>query len=239
MMTGPFINSAGIIAGTLFGASCGRYIPARLKERMPLVFGIIAMGLGAVMIVKVKQLPPVTISLLIGTILGELIRLEDGVQKLASKTRALMERMLPSPDNGMGHEEFLESFVSMLVLFCVSGMGIFGSMNEGMTGDFSMLLVKALLDCFTAAIFAISLGYTLALAALPQFLVQAALFFGATLIMPLTSDVMIADFSAVGGFIMLATGFRICKLVPFAVANMVPSLFLIFPLSALWSRIAF
>ena len=148
-----------------------------------------------------------------------------------------MERFLPAPADEIGHEEFLESFVAMLVLFSISGTGVFGAMNEAMTGDPSMLIVKSFLDLFTAVIFAASLGYSLVAAVLPQFLVQTALFFGASFIIPLTTDGMIADFSAVGGLIMLATGLRICGILSFSVANMIPALFLIFPFSALWARL--
>ena len=69
-MIGPIINSAGIVAGSLIGASCGKKIPRRLKERMPRVFGVVSLGIGIVMIVKVASLPPVTLAFLIGTILG-------------------------------------------------------------------------------------------------------------------------------------------------------------------------
>jgi len=122
------------------------------------------------------------------------------------------------------------------VLFCASGTGIFGAMNEGMTGDYSLLMVKSFLDLFTAAIFATALGYTVATLAIPQFIIQAALFFLAVKILPLTTPMMIADFSACGGLIMVATGFRIAGIKNFAVANMLPALFLAMPISALWLR---
>jgi Uncharacterized membrane protein, possible Na+ channel or pump len=71
----------------------------------------------------------------------------------------------------------------------------------------------------------------------PQLLIQLSLFALAAYIMPLTNEQLIADFSAVGGLIMLATGFRIAKIKSFAVANMLPAIIIVMPLSALWSRI--
>ena len=68
-------------------------------------------------------------------------------------------------------------------------------------------------------------------------MIQIALFFGAAYIMPMTTPAMIADFSAVGGLVMLATGFRICGVKPFPVANMLPGLFLAMPLSHLWASL--
>lgn len=234
MMIGPIVNGLGVITGSFSGAFLGDKIPENLRKKLPMVFGCASMGLGIAMIMRVKTLPPVILALLLGTIIGELLNIEGGIQYLAGKARKGIEKVLTPPKNGITQEEFMEKFVAMIVLFCASGTGVFGSMNEGMVGDPSLLIVKAFLDFFTAGIFAISLGYTLAVAAIPQFLIQAGLFFGAAYILPLTTPVMIADFSAVGGLIMFATGFRICGILSFPIANMLPALFIAMPLTALW-----
>lgn len=200
-----------------------------------MVFGCASMGLGIAMVMKVNILPAVILSLLIGSIFGEAIKLEKGIQKAASSLRGIIEKRFSPVDASMTQEEFMEKFIAILVLFCASGTGIFGSMNEGMTGDASMLIVKAFLDLFTAGIFAISLGLPVAALAIPQFILQAILFFAAQSIMPLTTPTMIADFSAVGGLIMFATGFRICGIMPFPIASMHPSLLLAMPISYAWS----
>jgi len=236
-MIGPIVNGAGIIAGSLCGALLGDKVPLNLRTRLPLVFGFSSMGLGVSMIVKAQTMPAVILALLFGTILGELLRIESGIHHLAGKSKTFMERHFSPPDSGITKEEYMERLVSMIVLFSVSGMGIFGAMKEGMSGDPSLLYIKTILDLFTALIFATSLGMTLALASIPQFLIQSALFLAAAVIMPLTNEVMISDFSAVGGFLMLATGFRICGIVSFPISNMIPGLFLAMPLSALWNSL--
>ena len=235
-MIGPFVNGASVVLGSLTGASMGNRISENLRTKMPLVFGVSSMGLGIAMIVKVKFLPAVILALLVGTMIGELIHLETGIQKLAAKTKGFIEKFAKPMDDSLTQEQFLEKFVAILVLFCASGTGIFGAMNEGMTGDTSLLMVKSFLDLFTAAIFATALGFTVATLAIPQFLIQGSLFLLATKILPMTTPFMIADFSACGGLIMVATGFRIAGIKPFAVANMLPALFLAMPLSALWLR---
>ncbi|WP_262484744.1 undecaprenyl-diphosphate phosphatase, partial [Citrobacter braakii] len=85
-----------------------------------------------------------------------------------------------------------------------SGTGIFGSMQEGMTGDPSILIAKAFLDFFTATIFATTLGVAVAVICVPMLLIQLALATCATLILPLTTPAMMADFTAVGGLLLLA-----------------------------------
>jgi len=234
-MIGPFVNGASVVLGSLTGASMGNKISENLRTKMPLVFGVSSMGLGIAMIVKVKFLPAVILALLVGTAIGELLHLEDYIMKLASKTRGFIDK-IAKPAEGISHEEFLGKFVAILVLFCASGTGIFGAMNEGMTGDTSLLMVKSFLDLFTAAIFATALGYSVATLAIPQFVIQGSLFLLATKILPMTTPFMIADFSACGGLIMVATGFRIAGIKPFSVANMLPALFIAMPISALWVR---
>nr|WP_320012741.1 DUF554 domain-containing protein [uncultured Desulfobulbus sp.] len=233
-MIGPFINGSAIVVGSVAGALLGPKLNSNLKTRMPMVFGCASMGLGVAMIVKVKFLAPVVLALVVGSIFGELIQLEIVFQKAATRSKKLIEKFT-KPTSEISQEEFLDKFVALLVLFCMSGTGVYGAMSEGMTGDPTLLIVKSILDFFTAPIFASSMGMTVGVLALPQFCVQAGLYLCASLILPLTTPDMLADFSACGGLIMLATGFRICSIKQFPVANMLPALLLVMPLSWLWA----
>lgn len=237
-MIGPFVNSSAVLLGGLSGAALGHKMPVRIKTSLPLVFGLCSMGLGIATTIKVQHLAALVLAIILGSALGELICLEKGIGALSERMRNLVEKVLPkAQDSGLSEAAYLQTFVAVLVLFCASGTGIFGSMQEGMTGNPTILIAKSLLDFFTSAIFATQLGYAVAAIAVPQFAIQVALFFGASFIIPLTTPVLIADFSAVGGLIMFATGFRICKIKEFAVANMIPALFLAMPISALWTRL--
>lgn len=233
-MIGPFVNSAAVIVGGVSGAVLGERVSKNLRHKMPMIFGCASMGLGIAMVVKVKFLPVAILALLLGSIIGELIHLEAGIGKVAGVVRRMIDKVITPPKNDLSQEEYMEKFIAIMVLFCASGTGIFGAMKEGMTGDASLLIVKAFLDLFTAGIFAIALGFPVVTLAIPQFIIQAGLFFGAATIIPLTSPAMIADFSAVGGLIMFATGFQICGIVSFPIANMLPSLLIAMPISALW-----
>lgn len=120
------------------------------------------------------------------------------------------------------------------MLFCASGLGVVGSLTEGITGDFQLLFVKALMDFFTALIFSISLGIALIAIAIPQLLIQIALILLAKLIMPYMDEIAFADFSACGGIIMIAVGLRIAQIKVFAVVNFLPALLFVVPISYLW-----
>ena len=103
-----------------------------------------------------------------------------------------------------------------------------------MTGDHSILMAKSILDLFTALIFACSLGMVVSVIAIPQMVIFLILFFCAGIIYPMCTPAMIADFKACGGFIMLATGFRMVKLRMFPIADMIPGMILVMPASWLW-----
>ena len=127
--------------------------------------------------------------------------------------------------------------ITALVLFCASGTGIYGSLVSGMTGDHSILISKSILDFFTAMIFACRLKKSVMLIGIPQLLVFCLLFYGARLILPLSTPAMIADFKACGGFVLLATGFVIMKVKDIPVANMIPAMVLAMPVSCLWAML--
>ena len=105
-----------------------------------------------------------------------------------------------------------------------------------MTGSSTILLSKSVLDLFTAMVFACSLGAVVAVVAVPQFIIFLLLFLAAKAIYPLTTPDMIADFKACGGFLLIATGFRIAKIREFPIADMLPAMVLVMPLSALWTQ---
>lgn len=232
---GPYINGAAIVLGAFIGAALGGRVPEQLRHNLTLMFGLSSMGMGITMIAQVNAMPAMIISVLLGTLIGEIILLENGINKLASSAKGLIEKILPYKPKGVpSQEEFLAKFVAITILFSFSGTGIFGAMNEGMSGDASILIVKALLDFFTAIIFATTLGIAVATIFVPQTLLQLILAYGAVVIIPLVTPEMRADFGAVGGMLMVAAGLRICGIAMFRVANMLPALFLAMPVSALF-----
>lgn len=209
-----------------------------LPNVLPLTFGVTSMALGVVLIVKIAIIPAVVLAILAGSFIGEMCRAEDGIRFVAGKIRKVVDVAFPKKGDVYSQEEFMDRYVALIVTFCVSGTGIFGAMNEGMTGDPSLLIAKALLDLFTAWIFAATLGYSVAVIAIPQFLIQIVLLLGAKQILPLVTPQMVGDFSACGGVIMLATGFCIAGIKSFPIANMLPALALVMPISFFWAKVA-
>ena len=237
MPIGVIINNNVIFLGGIAGALLGNKLPEKYKEQLNLIFGLCSMGMGISSIVLMKYMPAVVFALIIGTIVGLVFNLGDKVYELCSRLQKVMIRIVPKKETNMSETEFLATLITVIVLFCSSGMGIYGSLSEGMTGDSSLLITKSILDFFTAAIFACNLGYIVSLIAVPQFVIFTTLFLSASFIVPLTTPDMIADFKACGGFLMVAAGFRILKLKMFPVVDMIPAMILVMPFSWFWINI--
>lgn len=233
MFTGPIVNATAIIVGGLVGATFGKFIPKRIRDTLPSIFGLSSVALGITLIITVKYMTPVVLALIMGTIIGELLSIENIINQAAGKLRSVVDRAFPT-QHSVSHDHFVKDFVALLVLFSLSGTGIFGAMHEGMTGDSSILYIKTILDLFTAMIFAASLGISVISIAVPTLLIQVSLAILANELLPIITANMIADFSTTGGIVMLATGLRICGIKRFAIANMIPALLLAMPFSYLW-----
>lgn len=207
MPIGVIINSLAILGGGVIGSLVGPKLKQEFKDNLSSVFGACAFGMGISAIVPMKNLPAVIFALIVGTAIGLSVHLGDRINDAGQGMQKIVSKFIQEP-NGSHPEEFTATLVTIIVLFCASGTGIYGSIVSGMTGDHSILLAKSILDLFTALIFACTLGMVVSVIAIPQFIIFLFLFWCARLIYPLTTSSMIDDFKAVGGIIMIATGFR-------------------------------
>ena len=235
MPVGILVNALSIVAGGLIGLFVEDRLDLDFKENLNMIFGVCAMGMGISSVMLMRNMPAVIFSVVIGTAIGLMIHLGDKIQKGAGMMQNVASKIVTNKNTSISEEEFMTTLVTVIVLFCASGTGIYGSIVSGMTGDHSILIAKSVLDLFTAMIFACMLGGVVSLIAIPQLIIFLALFFCAGLIYPMTTPEMNDDFKAAGGFIMLATAFRMMKVKMFPTADMIPAMVLVFPVSWIWS----
>lgn len=233
MPIGVIVNGLAILIGGLIGAVSGGYFKKDFCDRITMIFAISSMSMGICSIVRVENLPPVVLAAILGTMLGELIRLEKGIVWFSKKLQKPIAKLLGQGQQ-TSQDTFMVNFISIVVLFCASGTGIFGALQSGLNGNHTILYSKSILDFFTAAIFAANLGYIVIVVAFMQAAILLALFFSASFIMPLVTPAMLNDFTACGGMMMLAAGFRIAGFREFPIASMIPSMALVMPISYLW-----
>ena len=227
---GILIDCGCVLLGTNLGSALRSRVPERIKQPMHLIFGIAAVAIGIVSLVKLSTLPAVILALILGGLLGELTCLEaqvkGGVQRVLNRLKFQVEEE--------DREAYLQFYLIVAVTFCASGTNLFGAIQEGITGDMTILLSKAVMDIFAATIFGATLGRAMNLIVLPQFLILCACFYGARLVIPFTTLTMQQDFVAVGGLLTLVLGLNIAKIKEISAVNLLPALVLIWPCSWLF-----
>lgn len=228
MPLGIIIDVLAVALGGLTGTLVGNKLPKKLKDEINLIFGICAMGMGMGSVCLMKNMPAVVFAVIAGSFIGLLLKIGTHIQNLTGKALSHLLKDSDAETEGM--------MLTAVVLFCASSTGIYGSLESGMTGDHSILIAKAILDFFTAMIFACRLGKTISFIAIPQLVIMICLFLLAQVIVPLTTDVMILDFKACGGLILVATGLRMLQLKPAPIADMIPALILVMPVSYAWTE---
>ena len=236
MPTGVIINALSVAVGGVIGALVGHKLPARLNAELTKIFGICSMGMGVSAIGLMKNMPAVIFAVIIGTAIGLAVDLGGIINRGAACMERPVRKLFPNKNKTLSKEEYMSMLVTVIVLFCASGTGIYGSLDSGMSGDHTILISKSILDFFTAMIFGGTLGMVIAAIAIPQCIIFLIIFAAAKFIFPLTTPNMIADFKACGGFLLLATGFRIAKIHDFPVADMIPAMVLVMPVSWLWTN---
>lgn len=234
MPTGIIINTLSIAIGGIFGAMIGGRLTEDFKEKLNMIFGVCAMGMGISSVVLMENMPAVVSAVILGTILGLMIHLGDKINIAAGGMQKVIGKFIKNGNTELTEENFMSTLITVIVLFCASGTGIYGSLISGMNGDHSILIAKSILDLFTALIFACILGLVVAVIAIPQFVIFFLLFLLAGVIYPMTTPSMINDFKACGGILMLATGFRMIKVKMFPTADMIPAMILVMPFSWVW-----
>ncbi|QEA30952.1 DUF554 domain-containing protein [Secundilactobacillus malefermentans] len=236
MPIGITVNALSVLLGGIFGALGGNKMSKGFKESLNMAFGVCSMAMGIFAIAPMKNMAAVIFSIIIGTAIGLIFHLGEWINRGASNMQKFISKFIHAPA-ALDQKTFDATLVTVIVLFCASGTGIYGALTEGMNGDATILISKSILDFFTAAIFAANLGYVVSLIAVPQFVIFIILFFAAHLIYPLTNPAMILDFKAAGGVLMLATGFRMVQVVMFPTADMIPAMIVAMPISWFWMAI--
>lgn len=230
MPVGIIVDCAATALGGISGALLGEHIPEKVKSFLPLVFSVCCLGIGISLIVQAVSLSAVMLAIILGAVIGAVINIDGFFKECVDMVHTKL-----SHGEASNEQSTMSGMLSLVVLFCFGTTTILGALTEGLSGDSSILIMKSILDFFTAMIFACSLKYMVALIAIPQLIVCMVLFALASFIMPLVTPDMLSDFKACGGLITFATGIRMSGMKDIRSSNMLPALILVLPISALWA----
>lgn len=160
----------------------------------------------------------VIFSLALGSFLGELMRIEDGLEYLG---RALEKRFSKGDDG-----RFYQGFITATLIFCVGSMAIVGSLESGLTGNHQTLFAKSALDGITSIILGSSFGIGVLFSSAPIFLYQGTITMAAVFVKPFLLPEVVSQMSAVGGVLIMAIGINLLGVAKIRIGSMIPAIFL-------------
>lgn len=222
-MTGTLLNVGTVLIGGAIGTLVGGRIPPTLRLTLMQAIGLTTLAIGVYNILPAGNPLILLASIVLGGILGELLRIEQGLDRLGKLAQDAVSRFQPAPGEGP-RVPVTQGFVTASLIFCVGPMTILGSFQDGLTGAYETLALKAMLDGFTAAMLASSLGWGVLLSAVTVLVYQGALTLAAGMTRGLLTDPMIAAMTAAGGLLIVGIGLNILEVARIRVGSMLPSL---------------
>lgn len=229
-MTGTLINIATVLAGGTLGLFFGARLPERIRQTVMMGLGLFTVALGLQMFFETSNPLIVLGSLLIGSILGEWWRIETRLRHLGEilEQRFSGSGSSPAADERSETAEgsnFVRGFLTASLLFCVGPMTILGSIQDGLTNDYTLLATKAVMDGFAAMAFASTLGVGVLFSALTVLVVQGGISLLAAQAQSILTTPMMLEMTAVGGLMLIGLAVSaLLEIRPIRAGNFLPAL---------------
>lgn len=224
---GTIINSAAIIVGGVFGHLFGKILNERIQDSLQKASGICVLfiGIAGAMEGMLKlsgsslsagRSMLIVASLALGALVGEILNIEHGFERFGE--------WLKVKTGNAKDKSFVEGFVTASLTVCIGAMAVVGSIKDGISGDYSILVTKAILDLIIITVMTCSLGKGCAFSAIPVAVFQGLITALARLIKPLMTDGALANLSLIGSILIFCVGVDLVWDKRIKVANLLPSL---------------
>ena len=201
-MFAVFVNMALVLVGSAVGLLLKNRFSERMGQAVMKGLGLCTVGIGMSSLLGGKDTLCTIICVALGTILGEWLNIEKGMDDLGE----LLRRKLIK---GEGNSRFVEGFVNATVLYCVGAMSINGAIAAGINADYSILISKSVMDMVSSITFAAAMGIGVPFAVIPILLYEGGLTLLAGVVGPYLSAAVITEMSAVGGAIIVGIGLNL------------------------------
>ena len=224
---GTLMNVTGIVLGGLFGMLFGRWIKPRVQETLNGAIGVCVLFLGVAgclqeMYTVVSDglesggTMMMIVSMVLGALVGEALDLEGKIERFGE----YLKRRTKSD----GDASFVGGFVTASLTVCIGAMAVVGAIQDGIRGDYSILMVKALLDMLIIAVMAAALGKGCLFSAIPVALLQGSITLLARWLEPLMTEQALSNLSLTGSILIFCVGVNLAFGKKFRVANMLPAI---------------
>lgn len=221
-MLGTIVNTIAVIIGAAIGLLLKKGLPEKMADTLMKGLGLCTLFLGISGSLKGENSLILIISVVIGTVIGELLDLEGKVNGLGK----WVEKRFQNKKSQDGKTSVAEGFVTASLLFCVGAMAIVGSLQSGLQGNHEMLYNKSTLDFVAAIIFASSLGIGVVFSSAFVFVYQGAITLLAQWISPFLTETVINEMTCVGSVIIIGLAFNMLGITKLRVMNYVPAIFI-------------
>ena len=234
--TGTLVNVIAVLAGTTVGVLVGHRLPERTRTVVTDGLGLVTLliaGISAAHVTDaglsdaVGSAAPMLIvlgSVLIGGIVGSLLRIEDRLEDFGGLLQRAAVRRFGASSGGESRERFVQGFVVSSLVFCVGPLTILGSINEGLGNGADQLLLKAALDGFAAIAFAASFGWGVGASVIALVAIQGSLTALGAVLGSFVPDAHLSALTATGGLLLVGVAFRLLDLKQVKVADLLPAL---------------
>lgn len=221
-MIGTFINIGTVLLGGLIGLLFGGLLPARFRKTVVLGLGLFTFAIGIKLFFETRNPMISIVAILIGGLLGEWGDIESFLQSLGARLEA---RFAPKTEEASRKGLFVHGFLTATLLFEVGPMTILGAIQDGLTGDYSLLAIKSVMDGFAAFTLASAMGVGVLFSVVGILIYQGGITLLAAQAQAILSEAMIAELTAVGGILLLGLAIgSLLELRPIKTGNFLPAI---------------
>jgi uncharacterized membrane protein YqgA involved in biofilm formation len=224
-VVGTIVNAAAVLAGGTAGVLLRRRFPERMRETVMAGIGLATLVIGAQMALQTSNVLIVIVSLTVGAIIGEALRVEDGLEALG----AWAERRI---GRAGGAGSVATAFVTSSLLFCVGPMTVLGAIQDGLGQPPLLLYTKSVLDGVSAIAIGAALGAGVLLSAGTVLAYQGAITLAAGAVQALLTPEMTRELTATGGVLIIGLGLAILQIRRVRVGSLLPALLVVVMLVA-------
>ena len=229
---GTIINVATVVAGSAVGLLIGKRIPEAMRETVVQVVGLVTIAIGVKDAIGTHNMVFPLVGMVIGAIIGELLRVEDRLEKIG---HVLKRRFAKTDESGDEHG-FVRGFVTASLLYCVGPLTILGAIQDASGQTPQLYIIKGSLDGFISVIFAAIYGVGVMFSAVSVFIVQGTLTALGTSIDSLLDDRMRLELFSAGGLAVVAIGINLLEIKKIRLGSLLPGLVVTPLLVAIFAR---